>query len=332
MEFGILSTAHIAQDSVIPAIQASDARVSAIASRDPDRAASVADDLSIPRRYDSYDALLDDADIDAVYIPLPNGLHAEWTKRAADAGLDVLCEKPLTVDASEAREVGEYCERQDVTLMEAFMYRFHPRTERVLELADERLGDVRSVSATFKFPLFGDPNDIRLDPDLAGGSLMDVGAYAVSAARQFLGEPHRVYAHTDDSRGAGVDTELAGILEYDDGASARVASGFDTETVQRYRVEARNGWIEAENAFDVPDDEPAELEYLIDGEHGVETFAPVDQYRLQVEHFVECVEAGRRPRTDTDEAIANMAVIDALYESAERGAPVRPTETDDSSR
>jgi len=216
--------------------------------------------------------------------------------------------------------------------MEAFMYRFHPRTERAIELAAERLEDVRSVSAAFKFPLFGDPDDIRLDPDLAGGSLMDVGAYAVSAARQFLGEPDRAYAHTDDSRDAGVDTELAGILEYDDGASARVASGFDTETVHRYRVEARNGWIEVENAFDIPDDEPVELEYLIDGEHGVETFAPVDQYRLQVEQFVEYVEAGRRPRTDADEAIANMTVIDALYESAERGAPVRTADVDRSSR
>lgn len=322
MQFGILSTAGIGRESVIPAIQATDASVGAIASRDADRAASVADELSIPRSYGSYDALLDDSDIDAVYIPLPNGLHAEWTKRAADAGLDVLCEKPLTVDAEEAREVVAHCARRDVTLMEAFMYRFHPRTERAIELADEWLDDVRSVSASFKFPLFDAPDDIRLNPDLAGGSLMDVGAYAVSVARQFLGEPDRAYAHIDDSRDSGVDTELAGILEYEDGSSARVASGFDTQTVQRYRVEAANGWIEVENAFNPPENESAELAYLIDGETGVETFDPVDQYRLQVDHFLECVESGTPLRTGGEGAIANMAVIDALYESADRGAPV----------
>jgi len=321
MQFGILSTAGIGRESVIPAIQATDASVGAIASRDADRATSVADELSIPRSYGSYEALLDDSDIDALYVPVPNALHAEWTKRAADAELDVLCEKPLTVDAAEAREVAAHCERRDVTLMEAFMYRFHPRTERAIELADSRLDDVRSVSASFKFPLFGDPDDIRLNPDLAGGSLMDVGAYAVSAARQFLGEPDRAYAHMDDSRDSGVDTEVAGILQYEDGSSARVASGFDAQTVQRYRVEAANGWIEVDGAFN-PGDDRFELSYRIDGEQAVETFDPVDQYRLQVDHFIECVESGSRPRTDGEEAIANMAVIDALYESAETGEPV----------
>ena len=321
MEFGILSTAGIARNSVVPAIRESEATVGAIASRDADRAASVADDFSIPRSYGSYDALLDDSGIDAVYIPLPNGLHAEWTKRAADAGLDVLCEKPLTVDAAEAHEVVDHCERRDVTLMEAFMYQFHPRTERAIELADERLDDIRSVSASFKFPLVDAPDDIRLNPDLAGGSLMDVGAYAVSAARQFLGQPGRVYAHIHDSRDSGVDTEVTGILEYDDGSSARVASGFDTQTVQRYRVEAANGWTEVENAFSPPSDDPAELDYMIDGVRGTERFEPVDQYRLQIDHFVDCVESRAQPRTGGTEAIENMAVIDALYRSADSGEP-----------
>jgi predicted dehydrogenase len=322
MEFGILSTAGIAQKSVIPAIEASDHRVGAIASRTPNRARSVADEFSIPRHYGTYEALVDDDSIDAVYIPLPNGLHAEWIRRAADAGLHVLCEKPLTVDADEARAVDAYCEERGVTLMEAFMYRFHPRTERALELADTSLGEVRSVSSSFKFSLYGAPEDIRLDPALAGGSLMDVGCYAVSAARQFLGEPKRVYAHMDDSRQTGVDTEFAAILEYETGASARIASGFDTPKVQRYRVEGSNGWIEVTDAFDAPLDEQLELTYEIDGQYGRETFEPVDQYRLEVDHFADCAAAGRRPRTDGVEAIANMRVIDALYESAGRGGPV----------
>ncbi|MDG5818212.1 Gfo/Idh/MocA family oxidoreductase [Natronococcus sp. A-GB7] len=319
MEFGIIGTAGIARKSVLPAIDASEHAVGAVASRDGERARTFADEFEIPRRYGSYEELLEDGGIDAVYVPLPNAAHAEWTKQAADAGLDVLCEKPLAVDADQARDVAAHCEDRGVTLMEAFMYRYHPRTERAIELAHEELEDVRSVSAAFKFPLFGDPDNVRLDPDLAGGSLMDVGCYAVSAARQFLGEPDRVYAHTHDSRSTGVDTELAGVLEYDDGASARIASGFDTQKVQRYRVEAANGWLVVADAFDAPLEEPLELEYRIDGRHAVETFDPTDHYRLQVEQFADCVESGTRPRTDADEAIANMRVIDGLYESAKRG-------------
>ena len=322
MEFGVLSTAGIARKDVLPAITASEQQVGAIASRSRERAAAVAEEFSIPRHYGSYEALLDDTGIDAVYIPLPNGLHAEWIRRAADAGLDVLCEKPLTVDADEAREIVEYCRQRDCTLMEAFMYRYHPRTERAIELADTALDEVRSVSASFKFSLYGDPDDIRLDPTLAGGSLMDVGCYAVSAARQFLGEPDRVYAHSDDSRGTGVDTELAGVLEYDDGSSARIASGFDTPKVQRYRIEATNGWIEVPDAFDAPTDEALELDYEIDGQRHTEQFDPVDQYRLEVEGFADCVENDSQPLIDGAEAVANMRVIDGLYESATRGTPV----------
>lgn len=322
MDFGLLGTAGIARKAFLPAIESSDHEISAIASRNGDRARALAEEYSIQQYYEGYDELVDNSDVDALYVPLPNGVHAEWTKRAADAGLDVLCEKPLAADTSEARAVVEHCAERDVLLMEAFMYRYHPRTERAISLARDELEDVRSVTVAFKFPLFDRPDDIRLSPELAGGSLMDVGCYSVSVARQFLGEPDRVYAHTDDSRDAGVDTELAGILEYADGSSARVASGFDTELTQYYRVEAANGWIEVGNAFDIAADESVELEYRIDGRHAVETFDPIDQYRLEIDHFADCVESGRRPRTDGDEAIANMRVIDALYESAAGETPV----------
>ncbi|WP_138006189.1 Gfo/Idh/MocA family protein [Halalkalirubrum salinum] len=322
MEFGILSTAGIGQKAVLPAIESSDHRVGAIASRNLDRAREVAAPFSIPRYYGSYEALFEDDEIDAVYIPVPNALHAQWTKRAADAGLHVLCEKPLASDANEAREVVEHCADRGITVMVAFMYRYHPRTERAIEIAASALSDVRSVSASFQFPLFGDPEDIRLNPALAGGSLMDVGCYAVSAARRFLGEPDRVYAHADDSRETGVDTSLTGILEYDDGSTAQIASSFDTPLIQRYRVEGSNGWLEVTDAFDAPTDDSLELTYEVDGERNVETFDPIDQYRLEVEHLAECVDAGVPPRTDGTEAIANMRVIDALYESAASGAPV----------
>jgi predicted dehydrogenase len=329
MNFGVLSTANIGRAAVVPAIRATDHDVLAVTSRDADRAEAFGEEFGIPRTYGSYDELLADADLDAVYNPLPNALHAEWTKQAADAGLHVLCEKPLAVDAEAARDLGEYCDERGVTLMEAFMYRYHPRTERAVEIAREELGDLRSVTATFQFPM-SDPENVRLDPDLAGGSLMDVGCYAVSAARLFLGEPDRAYATTHDAGGYGVDTKLTGVLEYDGGrdgpatagATAEVSCGFETSDTQFYRVEAENGWFEASEAFVPRGEGGVELECEVDGRHVVETFDPTDQYRLEVEHFAECVESGATPRTDADEAVRNMAVIDALYESAETGETV----------
>jgi len=321
MRFGIISTAGIARSALIPAIGRTDHSVDAIASRDESRARAVADEFGIERAYGSYEQLLADPDIDAVYNPLPNGLHAEWTERAADAGVDVLCEKPLAADAAAAESVAAHCRDAGVTLMEGFMYRYHPRTERVAELVATELEGVHAVNASFKFRL-DDPDDVRLDPDLAGGALMDVGCYAVSAARLFLGEPDRVYAHSRDSRGAGVDTDLMGLLEYDDGAMAHVDGSFDAPETQRYRVEAENGWVAADPAFNVPADEPATLTYEIDGREGHERFAPTDQYARQVEAFADCVDRGVEPRTGGDEAVANMRVIDALYESAARDSPV----------
>jgi len=320
MKFGIISTANIGRKAVVPAIQASEHEVLAVASRDGARARAFAADLGIPRAYGSYEALLADADLDAVYNPLPNALHAEWTRRAADAGLHVLCEKPLAADAPEARALGDYCAERGVTLMEAFMYRFHPRTERVVEVVATELADVRSVAASFHFSLGERPDDVRLNPDLAGGSVMDVGCYAVNVVRLLLGEPDRVYAHTADTRDCGVDTEMTGVLEYDDGVTARVSSSFETAETQFYRVEASNGWLQVDGAFNA--DPPATLEYTVDGRRVVETFDPVDQYRLQVEGFVDAVREGRRPRVSVEETVHNMRVLDALRESGATGAPV----------
>jgi len=323
MRFGILSTAKIGREDVIPGIKKSEHEVHAIASRDADRAASAADDLDIPRSYGSYESLLADEELDAVYNPLPNALHAEWTRKAADAGLHVLCEKPLTTDAESAAALHDYCADHDVTLMEAFMYRFHPRTERAAEIVHDEFEGVHAVDASFKFSLRGRPDDIRLDPELAGGSVMDVGCYAINAVRLFLGEPNQVYARTRDSRNSGVDTDMAAILEYDH-ATGRVASGFDTPATQTYRVEAENGWLEVDDAFDVGTDREATLEYEVSGRRVTERFDPVDQYQLEVEHFAECVGSGRRPRIDREETVSNMAVIDAVYESAEAGGNVSP--------
>ncbi|MFB6300638.1 MAG: Gfo/Idh/MocA family protein [Halobacteriales archaeon] len=321
MRFGIISTAGIGRAAVIPAIQESEHEVAAIASRDAGRAESVATEFDIPTAYGSYEALLADDSLDAVYNPMPNSLHAEWTKRAADAGLDILCEKPLAVDADEARSMVSYCDDRDVTLMEAFMYRYHPRTERAHTIATEVLGEIRAVEATFQFPV-DDPNDIRLDPDLAGGSLMDVGCYAINAARLFLGEPERVYATMSDTRNCGVETQHSGLLEYEDGVVARVSSSLDTPDIQRYRIETTDGWLEVEDAFVPRDDGETTLRYAVDGRDVTESFPPTDQYRLEVEHFADCVTQDRSPRTDGPDAVRTLAVIDALKTSADRGIPI----------
>ncbi|QLC34184.1 Gfo/Idh/MocA family oxidoreductase [Halarchaeum sp. CBA1220] len=323
MRFGVISTADIALKSFLPGVARTDHDVVAIASRDAERAAAVAADHGIPESYGSYDVLLD-ADIDAVYNPLPNGLHAEWTTRAADAGLDVLCEKPLASDAAEARAVADHCRDAGVTLMEAFMYRYHPRTERVRDLLAE-MGDVVSAEATFGFPLYGAPEDVRLDPGLAGGSLMDVGCYPVHALRTFLGDPEAVTASTYDSRDCGVDTRLVGTFEYEDGARATLRSWFDAPERQQYRIETTDGWVEVPDpAFNVPSDAPAELRYAVDGREVTESFDPVDQYAREVEHFADRVAAGETPATGGESAVANMRVIDALYEAAATGERVRP--------
>jgi predicted dehydrogenase len=323
MRLGIISTAAIAREDVIPGVRRGEHTVQAISSRDGERARAVADELGIPEAYGSYEAMFEAENVDAVYNPLPNSMHAEWTKRAADHGLDVLCEKPLTADAEAARELVSHCRERDVVLMEAFMYRYLPRNRRALEIAREELGEIQHVRGTLKFPL-RDPEDIRIDPELAGGSLMDLGCYPVSVARWVLGEPDRVFAYAEDTRDCGVDTRMDGLLRYDSGETAQFDCSFDTEDVQRYRIEGENGWVEAEHevTYNAPPESPTTLEYHIDGREVVETFPAADQYRLEVDHFAECIAEGNEPETGGEDSIDNMRVIDALYESVERGEEV----------
>ncbi|WP_152039991.1 Gfo/Idh/MocA family protein [Salinigranum salinum] len=320
MRFGIISTAAIGLDAVLPAVETSEHTVLGIASRDATTAERVAREHDVPRAYGSYEELLADDEIDAVYNPLPNSLHAEWSMRAADHGKHVLCEKPLTADAAEARALFDHCEDRGVTLMEAFMYRYHPRTVRAVEIVERELGTVRSVDAAFSI-LFEDTDDIRYDPDLAGGSLMDVGSYAVNATRLFLGGPEEVSAHTTDTQGCGVDTGVAATLAYD-GATARIAAGFDRTESQYYRVETTDGWLHAEPAFGVDPDERVTLEWCVDGRTVVEAFEPVDQYRHQIDGFADAVATGREPRVTRAESVGNMRTIDAIAESAATGRAV----------
>lgn len=322
MKFGVLGTANIARHQFIPAIRGTDHEVVAVASRTRSKAEAFAEDLDVPDAYGSYEELLSADGIDAVYNPLPNALHAEWTKRAADHDLHVLCEKPLAVTAEEAVEMGEYCRDRGVTLMEAVMYRYHPRTERIEEIVDDELGSIRSMAATFHSSLGNWPASFRYDPDLGGGSLLDVGVYAINAARLFLGEPERAYAVTVDRAGTGVDTQATALLAFAGGPTATVSSSFDDTDVQYYRLEAQHGWLSAEPAFAFGEDFRPTVEYGIDGRRTTEEFDAVNHYAREIEHFADCVARGRRPRTDATTAARTLAVVDAIRESAAVGEPV----------
>ena len=325
LRWGVLSTANIGRWAVNPAIQASsNGELVAVASRDADRASEFAAQWEIPRPFGSYEALLADEDIDAVYIPLPNSLHREWTIRAAEAGKHVLCEKPLALTEAECREMIDAASANGVRLMEAFMYRFHPRTEKVLQLArDGAIGDIRMISSVFTFHL-NRPDNIRLDPELGGGSLMDVGCYCVNVSRTIAGcEPVEVQAVAVQAS-SGVDEMMAGTLRFPGDLLASFQCGLNTKRRESFEIGSADACLRVADAF-LPGVDDVVIEELRDGEDPrLHRVAGVDEYRLMVEHFAGCVIEGTEPRYTAAEAALNMRTIEALYGSARAGG--RPVE------
>lgn len=326
LRWGILSTANIGRAAVIPALHAADgAEVVAVASRSLERATDFATRNGIARGHGSYEDLLADPDVDAVYIPLPNRLHAEWTIRAAESGKHVLCEKPLAMDAAECQAMARAADAAGIVLMEAFMYRFHPRSRRVLELLDAgAIGEPRTIRSAFTFRLRSEEN-IRLSAELGGGALMDVGCYCVNAARTLAGrEPHLAQATarwTGGSPGAGVDDELTGVLHFSDGLTAHFDCALTQERWEFYEVAGTEGVLRVDRAFLPGTDDVAAVVHRgrDQAEHPV---AGDDEYRLMVEHFTACVRDGAEARWPAAEAAANMRAIEALYRSARDGGAV----------
>ena len=325
LRWGVLSTANIGRVAVIPAIQSSNSgSLVAVASREATRAEAFAGAAGIPRWHGSYEALLADPDVDAVYVPLPNSMHREWTIRAAEAGKHVLCEKPLALSEAECREMGKAAEQTGVLLMEAFMYRFHPRTSEVLARVREgTLGALRSVRSTFTFRLTKAGN-IRMSAELGGGALMDVGCYCVNAARTLMGgEPVEVQARANWAE-TGVDKEMAGILRFADGAMAHFDCSLTQERCEFYEVAGTEGHFRVPAAF-VPG--TADASYEEHRGRNARTDHPVggaDQYRLMVEHFAESALEGTPLLYPVGEAAMNMRAIEALYRSARRNGEVVP--------
>jgi len=324
LRFGVLSTANIGKNQVNPAIrQSRNAELLAVASRDLDRAREFAAKGSIPRYYDSYEGLLDDADIDAVYIPLPNSMHREWTIRAAEKGKHILCEKPLATTVADGRAMQAAADANGVTLMEAFMYRFHPRTLKLLELA-ERAGEIRAIRSAFTFRLV-QPNNIRLLSELGGGCLFDLGCYCVDVSRTLAGsEPVEAQAFAQWNE-QGVDTQFAGTLRFPGGVIAQFDCSFlmeRREFVEAAGVEA--SLLSPSETFvnSVEDVEiverrgrAPELRHAFKGDN---------HYRLMIEHFADAARGLAPLRHGLAKSIGNLAAIEALYESARAGGrPVK---------
>jgi len=323
LRWGTLSTANIGRWAVNPAIQASsNGRLMAVASRDEATARAFAGEHGIPVHHGSYEALIADPDIDALYIPLPNSMHREWSIRAAEAGKHVLCEKPLALTQSECADMEAAARANGVKLMEAFMYRFHPRTQRVRDLISEGvIGDLRTIRSAFTFRLTK-PGNIRMDATLGGGALMDVGCYCVNVSRTMVGaEPVEVQA-TANWAPTGVDAELAGTLRFEDGVIAQFDCALTMERREFYEVAGTDGHLTVPDSY-----LPGTDDVVISEHHGrAEPVAhPIpgdDEYRLMVEHFADCALHDRPVRYPPAEAGLNMRVIEALYRSAREGGSV----------
>ena len=320
LRWGVLSTANIGRAAVIPAIHAAPNSVmTAVASRSLETAQAFAAKQQIPTAYGSYAALLDDDQIDAVYIPLPNSLHREWVLRAVAAGKHVLCEKPLALSAAECLEMAAAADQQGVKLMEAFMYRFHPRTERVIDLAQSgALGPLHHIDAAFTFRLTR-PDNIRFQAELGGGALMDVGCYCVNLARTVAGrEPVEVQAHAAWHPG-GVDERMAGTLRFDNDLVAQFDCALTMARRESYTVAGTDGFLTAPHAF-LPGAADVTLVEVRDRAGRTEHTIPgVDEYQLMVEHFADCVLTDHPVRYGPGEAAANLHVIEALQTSARNG-------------
>ncbi|TFH60881.1 MAG: Gfo/Idh/MocA family oxidoreductase, partial [Gemmatimonadales bacterium] len=321
--WGVLSTSNIGRIAVNPAIQASsNGELLAVASRTEPAAREFAAKGGIPEYFGSYEALLEDERIEAVYNPLPNSLHREWTIRAAEKGKHILCEKPLALNAAECREMEAAAAANGVKLMEAFMYRFHPRTEKALEMVrGGAVGELKQVRSTFTFPLTR-PENIRWKSELGGGALMDVGCYCVNVSRTMVGrEPVEVRAMAN-FRTPGVDEQMAGTLRFADGLLAHFDCALTLERTEAYQIQGTDGHLRVQKAF-LPGTEDAVIEQFdVENELTSITVKGADEYRLMVEHFADCALNDRPLRYTAEEAALNMRVIEALYESARRDGEV----------
>ncbi|HVE29412.1 MAG TPA: Gfo/Idh/MocA family oxidoreductase [Mycobacteriales bacterium] len=318
MRWGILGPCRISRSFLAGLAGSATEHAVAIGSRALDRAEATARQFGVSRAYGSYEQLLADREIEAVYVGTPNGAHAQWAIAAAQAGRHVLCEKPLGVSRAEVETMFAAAREHGVWLMEAFMYRFHPRTLRLAEIvAAGEIGAPTLVRASFGFAVT-DPANVRLSAELAGGALMDVGCYPVNAARMIAGP---VRAATATARWQDVDVTLAGVLDHTGGALSLVSCSLVSGRHNELEVVGSEGVIIVPDAFTPPKDRPSTMVITRGTETEEQTFAPVDQYTLEAEGFAALVAAGHEaaaglPQMPLVESLDNAATIDTLLATA----------------
>jgi len=328
IRWGVLGYAYIAREAVIPAIvRSSNSVFQAIASRDTAKLDECRKKFGAVKTHASYEALLNDPEVDAVYIPLPNALHREWTIKAAEHGKHILCEKPIGLNAAECREMMAVCTKHGVTLMEAFMYRYTDCTRKVVEvLRSGVLGEIRQINSTFRF-LLANADSIKYQPGLGGGSLYDVGCYPVNFTGLVVDELARIQAVATGKpagpaplpesisvqcvKEGGVDVLFAALLKYPSGLIASLHSGFNAQMQIESQLVGSKGVLQVPNTFM---DDAGVLTLTVGGK--VEKTIPFEQsdrYRLEVEDFADAILNKRAPFFSLTETLRNMELIDRLY-------------------
>lgn len=325
IRWGVLGAANIAVKKVIPAMQNGKfCEITAIASRDLGKAKQAANSLNISKFYDSYEALLKDSEIDAIYIPLPNHLHVEWSEKAAHAGKHILCEKPIGLDAAEVRRLIEIRNRTGVKIQEAFMVRTHPQWLKVQELIKtKRIGDLSAISGFFSY-FNDDAANIRNKKEMGGGALMDIGCYCINIARlMFEGEPRKVSCLIEKDENSGIDKLTSAMLDFSEGQATFTCS---TQLVpyQRMQFFGTKGRIEVEIPVNIPPKTPTRI-FIDDGSDlygkNIEEieFAAEDQYTIQGNLFSKAILENSEQAISLEDSLANMAAIDAVFRSAKTG-------------
>jgi D-xylose 1-dehydrogenase (NADP+, D-xylono-1,5-lactone-forming) len=322
LRLGVLGAAKIALGGIIPAAARTEkVEIVAVATRGGKKSREVRKAAPEAELFEDYDSLLRDAGVEAVYVPLPNSMHVEWTLKALAAGKHVLCEKPFALQGEAAARAVEAAERTGLTLMEGFMFRLHPQTLRLRELLSEgAVGGVRQAVAEFGHRL-DDPADVRGIGSLGGGSLGDVGCYCVSALRLAFGsEPHRAlaFARSDEE---GADRELAGVLEFDSGLGI-VSSSISSARREQMEIVGEEGRLSLDAPFRA-DKAGGTIKITHGGETFTETFEAADPYRAELEEFAAALRENREPAVGAQEIIGNARTISALLDSARSGGRVQ---------
>jgi D-xylose 1-dehydrogenase (NADP+, D-xylono-1,5-lactone-forming) len=312
VRWGVVSTARINEKVLAGAREAAGVEVVAVGSRDRGRGEEFAERHGIARVHGSYEELLADGDVEAVYIPLPNSLHVPWSVKALEAGKHVLCEKPMTRRAVDAEAAFDAAERAGRLLMEGFMWRYHPQTEELVRRARE-IGPLRVVRAAFGFTLAAeDTGNVRIQPELEGGALMDVGCYCVSALRLLCGEPVAATAQTVERQG--VDGRFVGTLRFDGDVLGLFDCGFDVPNLGKIEVVGADGTLVAEDPWHGV--HPRLTLRRGDGDAEEIPVAAAQPYRLELEDFSRAVRGGGSPRLGREDAVGQARAIEMLYASA----------------